>query len=209
MFPDRQRSHSHQLSGHFDNYRVPASKVPDAFCVENDTVRESHPRYSSEIAHSDFWHFHHITGALEREQFTGPADVLDSIQASLESRDHTYTLCGTPEYLAPEIIRGEVIYICDGSFVDKWRQTGYPQIMICRCSIISDYISHIYDHSKDVRNMTLPHFFRMVRALLDVDKCLDCAAVTSQVSPDTTPESAGQGPADESSSHSREDPIVE
>jgi hypothetical protein len=49
-------------------------------------------------------------------------------------------------------------YIYDGSFVDKWRQTGYPQIMMCRCSMVSDYISQIYDQSNDVRNMTLPYF---------------------------------------------------
>jgi hypothetical protein len=49
-------------------------------------------------------------------------------------------------------------YICDGSFVDKWRQTGHSQIMIYRCLMISDDISQIYDHSKAVRNMMLPHF---------------------------------------------------
>jgi hypothetical protein len=49
-------------------------------------------------------------------------------------------------------------YICDESFVDKYRQTEYPQIMICRCSMISNYISQIYDHSKDVMIMTSRHF---------------------------------------------------
>jgi hypothetical protein len=52
----------------------------------------------------------------------------------------------------------KIRYIYDGSFVDKWRQAEYPQIMICRCLVISDYISQIYGHSKNVRNITLPRF---------------------------------------------------
>jgi hypothetical protein len=52
-------------------------------------------------------------------------------------------------------------------------------------------------------------FLRPGAALLDVDKCLDCATATSQVGPDTTLERVGQGTPDESPSRSKEDPIAE
>jgi hypothetical protein len=45
--------------------------------------------------------------------------------------------------------------------------------------------------------------------LLNVDKCLDCAPATSQVGPDPTPKSAGQGAPDEFPSRSREEPVAE
>jgi hypothetical protein len=75
--------------------------------------------------------------------------------------------------------------------------------------MISDYISQISDHSINVKNMTLPLFLRTGTALLDIDKCMDCATATNQVGPNSTPESAGQGAPDESPSRSKKDPITE
>jgi hypothetical protein len=81
------------LSAQVDNDPVHRSKASDTFLTENAIARVPCPGNTPDLASSDFWFIVHMKGALAGQQFTGPADRPDGIQAFLDESQMSELEC--------------------------------------------------------------------------------------------------------------------
>jgi hypothetical protein len=81
--PDGHKPHSRQPNLHCDRYRIGWSKSSANCFIENSFIRVPRPRYSPDLAPSDFWFFGRTKAALAGQQFPGTEDHLTGIQEFL------------------------------------------------------------------------------------------------------------------------------
>jgi hypothetical protein len=84
IFPNGRKPQAHWRSAKLGHCAVHRSKASENFFAENHIVRVPYLVCNHDLAPSDFWLFGHMKGALAGHQFTGPADLLDGIQAALD-----------------------------------------------------------------------------------------------------------------------------
>jgi histone-lysine N-methyltransferase SETMAR len=84
IFPQGRRRHALPLHCHLDNCRVHFSKASEQFFTEDEIVHLPHPRYSPDLAPSDFWLFGHMKAALAGPALDRPEELLDAITTFLE-----------------------------------------------------------------------------------------------------------------------------
>jgi hypothetical protein len=84
IFPNGRKPQARWLSAKLAHCTVHRSKASENFFAENDIVRLPYLVCNRDLAPSDFWLFGHTNGAVTGQQFTGPADLLDGIRASLD-----------------------------------------------------------------------------------------------------------------------------
>jgi hypothetical protein len=86
IFSHRRNRRALPLHVHLDNCRVYFSKMTEQFVEANDRLRIPHPRYSPDLAPSNFWLFVAMKTALAAAKFDEPEQLLDRITQLLDTR---------------------------------------------------------------------------------------------------------------------------
>jgi histone-lysine N-methyltransferase SETMAR len=79
VFPRERIPQTCRLQLHLDDCRVHFSKLTEQFFTENHIRRVPHPRYSPDLAPSDFWLFGHRKTSLVGRAFNEPEQLLEAI----------------------------------------------------------------------------------------------------------------------------------